>query len=334
MMAPDTLAEHSAPHLSSPVGRFAPSPTGRMHLGNIFTALISWLSVKKRSGKWILRVEDLDPQRSRPEYEKMIEDDLLWLGLSWDEGGLDEKGPNAPYLQSRSHEFYQQALDRLIKIGHVYRCTCRRADLHAPGAPHASDGRIVYNGHCRPASLSSLASQQAKIPPESLNTPGALRLYVPPETITFSDTLYGTQKIRLDTEFGDFLLQRADGAWAYQLAVVADDARMGVTEVVRGHDLLSSSAPQIFLYRQLGLQVPAFAHVPLLCAADGRRLSKRDADLSMETLRRNFSPEELTGRLAFLAGLLPEPLPITPTDLLPIFSWDKIPRSECLLIHT
>ncbi len=305
-----------------PVGRFAPSPTGRMHLGNVFTALISWLSVKSRGGRWILRIEDLDPQRSRPDYARLIEDDLHWLGLEWDEGGVDGKGPHGPYMQSLRHPLYEEMLGRLIETGKVYRCTCRRAELHAAGAPHASDGRVVYGGRCRPKSL---ANPEGKVAPDDLKGPGALRLYVPPCDIEFTDMHYGPQRVRLDTEFGDFLLRRADGAWAYQLAVVADDAAMGVTEVVRAHDLLFSSAPQIYLHTLLGFQPPEYAHLPLLCNAGGIRLSKRDASLGMDALRDSLSPEELTGRLAHIAGLIPDASPCRPAELVPLFDFSRLP---------
>ena len=294
----------------TPVGRFAPSPTGRMHLGNIFTALLSWLSVKARGGRWILRIEDLDPQRSRLEYARQIEDDLLWLGLPWDEGGIDGKLPAGPYLQSQRHQFYEDALARLEATGRVYRCTCRRADIHAVGAPHASDGRIIYNGRCRPKSLGGNAV------PSLLQNKGAWRLFVSDETIVFADVVYGLQNINLAREFGDFLLRRADGAWAYQLAVVADDALMGVTEIVRGHDLLSSAAPQIYLYHLLGYQPPVYAHVPLICNTDGIRLSKRDTSLSMEALRLRYEAPAVIGHIAHLAGIIPAPDPVTPSELL------------------
>lgn len=312
-----------------PVGRFAPSPTGRMHLGNLFTALISWLSVKSRGGRWILRIEDLDPQRSRREYASLIEDDLHWLGLEWDEGGLEERGSNGPYLQSESHNIYEETLERLKALGLVYRCRCRRADIHASGAPHASDGRIIYSGRCRPPQL---LLPGGRVPPETLDEPGALRLYVPDENIDFTDRLFGRQRVNLASEFGDFLLRRADGAWAYQLAVVADDARMGVTEIVRANDLLSSSAPQLYLYRLLGLPQPEFAHVPLLCNTQGIRLSKRDASLSMESLREEYSPERLIGMLAYFAGLLPAPVPVLPADLLPEFKWGHLNGSPTIII--
>ncbi|MDE6443885.1 MAG: tRNA glutamyl-Q(34) synthetase GluQRS [Muribaculaceae bacterium] len=300
------------------VGRFAPSPTGRMHLGNIFSALISWLSAKKGGGKWILRVEDLDPQRSRMEYARLMEDDLDWLGLDWDEGGVEGKGDNGPYLQSLRGDIYEEILDRIKGTGLTYPCRCTRADIQASQAPHESDGRVVYSGACRPAELGGSGETDTTRPVR------ATRLWVPDEEITFTDRLYGVQTVNLAEHCGDFVLRRADGAWAYQLAVVADDAMMGVTEVVRGSDLLLSSAQQIYLYRLLGLNPPAFAHVPLLCNAAGQRLSKRDQSLSMEELRKDYTPSHLVGLLAYCAGILPEPFPISARGLLPLFSWSAI----------
>lgn len=308
-------------------GRFAPSPTGRMHLGNIFSALISWLSVKKQGGKWILRVEDLDPQRSRLEYARQIEDDLIWLGLDWDEGGTEGRGENAPYIQSRRGEIYKEALEKLVATGLTYPCSCTRADIMSTQAPHQSDGRVVYAGTCRPRKLGGL-------PDAAGGAVRATRLFVPDEEISFSDRLYGPQSVNLSTHCGDFVLRRADGAWAYQLAVVVDDALMGVTEVVRGSDLLLSSAQQIYLYRLLGFNPPEFAHVPLLCNAEGVRLSKRDKSLDMESLRQKFTPAQLCGLLASIAGIIPEPDPISPQDLIPLFSWDSIPRTLTLNTDT
>ena len=292
-----------------------------MHLGNVFAALISRLSAKKQGGKWVLRIEDLDPQRSKYEYARLIEDDLHWLGLDWDEGGLDDKGPSAPYRQSESSNIYEEVLGRLREQGLTYPCYCTRADIMATQAPHESDGRVVYSGRCRPVSLGG----RLTAPPED-KTERATRLIVPDETIRFTDRLYGPQAVNLSEHCGDFILRRADGAWAYQLAVVADDARMGITEVVRGSDLLLSSAQQIYLYRLLGLEAPEFAHVPLLCNDAGQRLSKRDRSMSMEEIRKVASPPEVIGELAFHAGLLPEPLPISADGLLPLFSWSAIPR--------
>lgn len=306
-------------------GRFAPSPTGRMHLGNIFTALVSWLSARKQGDRWILRIEDLDPQRSRMEHARLIEDDLRWLGLDWDEGGVDGPGDNGPYMQSRRNEFYEEALARLERTGLTYPCRCTRADIMATQAPHESDGRVVYAGTCRPASLGGSGGGDAPV--------RATRLFVPDEEITFTDRLYGVQTVNLSTHCGDFVLRRADGAWAYQLAVVVDDALMGVREVVRGSDLLLSSAQQIYLYRLLGLEPPEFAHVPLLCNVEGRRLSKRDKSLDMGSLRKEYTPQHLVGLLAWHMGLLPEPFPISAEGLLPLFSWSALPRSLTVTVR-
>ncbi|MDE6299728.1 MAG: tRNA glutamyl-Q(34) synthetase GluQRS [Muribaculaceae bacterium] len=297
-----------------------------MHLGNIFSALISWLSARKQGGKWILRIEDLDPQRSRLEYARMIEDDLIWLGLDWDEGGLDGKGDNGPYLQSLRSSFYENVLRRLTATGLTYPCRCTRADIMATQAPHESDGRVVYAGTCRPSRLGGDA------PADDDRPQRAVRLWVPDEEIRFADRLYGPQCVNLARHCGDFVLRRADGAWAYQLAVVADDAAMGVTEVVRGSDLLLSSAQQIYLYRLLGLEPPEYAHVPLLCNESGQRLSKRDASLSMEQLRKEYTPSHLVGLLAWTAGLLPEPFPISAQGLLPLFSWSAIKKSQIITL--
>ena len=306
-------------------GRFAPSPTGRMHLGNVFTALVSWLSVRNAGGRWILRIEDLDPQRSRREYASLIEDDLHWLGLDWDEGGLSDNGPAAPYSQSLRSEFYAAALDRLRGTGLTYPCTCRRADIMATQAPHQSDGRIIYAGTCRPS-----ASPPFDVGAESC--PHAVRLYVPDEVINFQDGVFGRQECNLADHCGDFVLRRADGAWAYQLAVVVDDAAMGVTEVVRGCDLLLSTAQQLYLYRLLGVPAPAYAHVPLLCNAAGQRLSKRDASMSMDELRKYYSPEQIIGRLAFLAGLVADSAPRSAESLIGSFEMRGITAVSALTV--
>lgn len=301
-----------------PKGRFAPSPTGRMHLGNLFTALLSWLSVKSRGGKWVLRIEDLDPQRSRHEYARMIEDDLHWLGLEWDEGGLDDRGPAGPYSQSRRGEIYAEFLENLKATGLTYPCTCTRADILATQAPHQSDGRIIYGGHCRPSHLPCEIAWPER--------PHAVRLYVPDRDICFTDRIYGPQKVNLAHHCGDFVLRRADGAWAYQLAVVVDDALMGVTEIMRGNDLLLSAAQQIYLYEMLDLPVPEFAHLPLICNENGQRLSKRDRSMSMEELRKRYTAEELLGELALRAGFIEVSEPVSLSDLLSLYDQTKIRR--------
>ncbi len=283
-----------------------------MHLGNVYTALLSWLSAKAAGGTWLLRIEDLDPQRSKYEFARQIEDDLHWLGLDWDEGGLDGHGPNGPYSQSRRHDIYMEYFGRLRDSGLTYPCFCTRADIMATQAPHLSDGRVVYAGTCRPAVMPSHDEEPAR--------PHATRLYVPDESITFTDMIYGPQSVNLARECGDFVLRRADGAWAYQLAVVVDDALMGVTEVMRGNDLLQSAAQQIYLYRLLGFKAPRFGHLPLLCNAEGRRLSKRDSSLGMDELRRRHSPDDIIGMAAAAAGLIPHPVPTTPAELTATFS--------------
>lgn len=307
-----------------PVGRFAPSPTGRMHLGNMFTALLSWLSVRSRGGKWILRIEDLDPQRSKDEYAHLIEDDLDWLGLDFDEGGMEDKGPHGPYRQSRRGSIYEDALCRLKETGLTYPCFCTRADIMSTQAPHQNDGRIIYSGHCRPSTFPNRAPE-----PDRRHT---TRLYVPERVFSFEDRVYGNQKVNLANACGDFVLRRADGAWAYQLAVVVDDASMGVTEVVRGNDLLLSAAQQLYLYDLLKLSAPSYAHLPLICNESMQRLSKRDFSLNMGELRQCHTPGEIIGLLGYMAKLLPAPVPCTAKELLPLFSWDKVPQEQKIIV--
>lgn len=305
-------------------GRFAPTPSGRMHLGNLFCSLLAWLAAKKEGGRVVLRMEDLDQLRTSSVYAEQAEADLKFLGLFWDEGG-SLGGPHAPYDQGSRSPYYQELLGRLEALGLVYPCFCSRAELHAANAPHASDGEVVYAGTCRGLTREEIVEKSRKRPP-------ALRLRVPEETIAFVDGHYGLVEQDLATECGDFILRRSDGVFAYQLAVVADDAAMGVTQVVRGRDLLSSAPRQLYLYRLLGFPEPAFAHAPLLLAPDGRRLSKRDRDVSLEALEeKGLTGPEIVGRLAFLAGLLDRPEAARPQDLLPVFAWDKVPREDVCL---
>lgn len=312
----------------SVVGRFAPSPTGRMHLGNVFTAVLSWLSAKKSGGKWILRIEDLDPQRSKYEYVCQLEDDLQWLGLTFDEGGKDDLGNNGPYSQSRRSEIYARYLELLKDNGLTYPCVCTRADILATQAPHQSDGRVIYGGTCRPANFPS------NIRVTEPDTPHATRLFVPDEEIVFDDLIFGRQRCNLADECGDFVLRRADGAWAYQLAVVVDDALMGVTEVVRGADLLLSTAQQLYLYRLLGFDVPKYIHVPLICNERLQRLSKRDNALSLSEMRRVMTAPDIIGTVAYLANLIPENAPCSLDELLRIFDWNLIPRQDSIIATT
>ena len=306
------------------VGRFAPSPSGRVHLGNLFCALLAWLSAKRDGGRVILRIEDLDTARCKPSYAAQLEEDLRWLGLLWDEGGSGG-GPHAPYDQSRRTALYEAALERLRGTGSVYPCYCTRAQLLASSAPHREDGLTVYAGTCRDLSPEERQNREAA------GRSPAMRLRVPDEDVTFIDGHMGPVTESLPRDCGDFLLRRSDGLFAYQLAVVVDDAAMGVTQVVRGADLLSSTPRQLLLYRLLDAAPPQFFHVPLLLAPDGRRLSKRDGDIGLDALARRCAPREIIGALAYLAGLNPEKRPCTPADLIGEFSWERVPKDDIRL---
>lgn len=310
--------------MSTPVGRFAPSPTGRMHLGNVYCALMSWLSVKSKGGKWVLRIEDLDRERSRKEFADLIEDDLRWLGLDWDEGG-SAGGLNGPYYQSLRDDIYKKYFNRLSEQGLVYPCFCKRADLLAASAPHASDGRAIYAGTCRGLSPEEVVSKMQESAP-------SWRLKVGSQTVSFTDLAAGETSLDLATEVGDFVIRRANGTFAYQLAVVVDDALMGVTEVVRGNDLLSSASQQIFLYDLLGLKAPSFAHIPLMCAPDGRRLCKRDKSLEMSELRAAYTPEEIIGKIAHISGMRPSDAPCSARDLLEDFDISRLSLSKEIIV--
>ena len=294
------------------VGRFAPSPSGRMHLGNVWACLLAWLAARSAGGAVVLRLEDLDPGRCRPEYCDQVMRDLEWLGLGWD---------GEPVYQSRRTQAYAQAFQELERQGLVYPCFCTRAQRLAASAPHRSDGAVVYDGRC--ARLTP--EQRAEL---SRTRRPAWRVRAPEKTITFRDLLQGEYGEDLKRDCGDFILRRSDGVYAYQLAVVVDDAWMGVNQVVRGSDLLSSTPRQLWLQEVLGLPHPAYGHVPLLLAPDGRRLAKRDRDQELDALKARYSAPELVGRLAWAAGLLPEYAPATPEELIPLFAWEKLPRGD------
>lgn len=307
------------------IGRFAPSPSGRMHLGNVYSALLSWLSVRSQGGRWILRIEDLDPQRCKREYAIQLEDDLHWLGLEWDEGGIN----HPEYVQSQRSAIYEEHLRMLLEFGLTYPCYCSRADILATQAPHESDGRVVYQGTCRPDGTDEKATLIAQRAAACLHAP-ATRLIVPDRSISFIDGHYGYQSVNLTKECGDFILRRADGAWAYQLAVVIDDALMGVNEVVRGRDLLLSVPQQLYLYETLGYKAPDFIHLPLLCNAQNQRLCKRDKSLHMGVLRTQYTAPQLLGIIAHYAGLIPHPEPVTLDQLIGLFDWKKVPSEDII----
>ncbi len=297
------------------VGRFAPSPSGRMHLGNVMCALLSWLSARKQGGRFLLRIEDLDSMRCPRSFADLIMDDLEWLGLGWDGEVL---------YQSERSGIYAEYESVLRGKGLLYPCFCSRAALHSASAPHLSDGRVVYAGTCRRLSKAELEQKSRSRKP-------ATRVRVPSETISFTDTVYGEYRENLLEECGDFIIRRSDGVFAYQLAVVVDDALSNVTEVVRGSDLLASSPRQIWLHRVLGFKEPRFAHIPLLCASDGRRLSKRDHDLDLGILREKYTPEYVIGAIAYSLKLTGKPEPVSAEGLLDIFEWGKLPRTEVRL---
>ena len=285
------------------VGRFAPTPSGRMHLGNVFAALIAWLSVRSQHGSLVLRMEDLDTQRTSADFAQILRDDLLWLGLTWDE----ETPP-----QSQRTAVYDRYFEKLMDEGLLYPCYCTRSQLHSVNAPHLSDGTYVYPGTCR-----NLTDPPAGKKP-------AWRITVPDREWAFHDLVQGDYRLNLATGCGDMVVRRADGVYVYQLAVTVDDGESGVTEVVRGMDLLSSAPRQMYLQELFGFPHPEYAHVPMLLAPDGRRLSKRDKDLDLGELRKHVSAETLIGTLAYSAGLIDKNVPLSARELAAEFDWAKL----------
>ena len=287
----------------APVGRFAPTPSGRMHLGNVFAALIAWLSVRSRGGHLVLRMEDLDTQRTSAEFAEILRKDLLWLGLDWDL----ETPP-----QSRRSRTYDRYFEILRDKGLLYPCYCTRSQLHNVNAPHLSDGTYVYPGTCR----------DLKEPPPGRKP--AWRVKVPEGVWTVHDLAQGTFTQDLTTDCGDFVVRRADGVYVYQLAVTVDDGEAGVTEVVRGLDLLGSAPRQMYLQKLFGFPHPEYGHVPMLLAPDGRRLSKRDQDLDLGQLQKYTTAENVLGILAHAAGIIDRSEPVSAAELAKEFSWEKI----------
>ena len=312
-----------------PRGRFAPSPSGRMHLGNAWTALLAWLDIRKLGGTMVLRMEDLDPDRCRPQFAEGLLEDLQWLGLDWDEGP-DRPSVTVSYKQSKRSDLYQAAFDSLAQRGLVYPCFCSRAELRSvASAPHAGEAEPVYSGRC--AGLSAV--EQAK--KLSVRRQAACRLRVGEAEIAFTDQLFGPQRQKLNQSCGDFVIRRSDGVYAYQLAVVVDDAAMKIDRVLRGADLLSSTPRQIYLWQLLGYLPPTFIHAPLLLAADGSRLSKRQGSLTIEALRcSGVRPQRIIGQLAAWAGLIEKPEPLLPDELIEGFSLDKLPREPVVVGDT
>ena len=296
-----------------PIGRFAPTPSGRMHLGNVFAALLSWLSPKSQGGDWILRMEDLDTLRTKDEYAELLRSDLRWLGLDWDE----ETEP-----QSARSAVYDRYFEALQDKNLLFPCYCTRSQLHNVNAPHLSDGTYVYAGTCR--DLTDAERAEKKRAP-------SWRVRVPNREVSLVDRVQGPYRENLLTECGDFVVRRADGVYVYQLAVTVDDGESGVSEVVRGWDLLGSAPRQMYLQELFGFDHPEYAHIPMLMAPEGRRLSKRDQDLDMGALRQRLSPEQLIGVLANAAGLTETAAPISAKELATVFDWSKIQGKEIVV---
>ena len=383
------------------IGRLAPSPTGLLHLGNAWSFFLAWLSARCEGGRIFLRMEDIDPDRSRQEWIDGIIRDLRWLGLDWDEfdagashggcgrgdggrghatwapgaedagetqgvrgvfstgatqagmapqrqsaegaesGGNSGDGQAGPFRQSERGAYYARMLGRLQVEGRIYPCFCTRKELRElAGAPHGAadglgDAGAAYPGTCRNLSAQE---REARL---SAGRHASLRLRCPDGEAgrqRFCDLVLGPQSMTITQCGGDFVLRRSDGVWAYQLAVVCDDIAMGVTQVVRGEDILFSTPRQLFLYQCFGAQAPEHAHIPLLCDAGGERLAKRHKSLSLDALRqRGCRPERIIGWLAWRAGLQEEPEPAHPAGLaerlrsMGRFPWGRLPQSPVLV---
>lgn len=301
------------------VGRLAPSPTGAQHVGNARTYLLAWLSIRSRGGKVILRMEDIDSPRIKLWAAEQALEDLRWLGLDWDEGP-DIGGPSAPYVQTERVDFYEDALRKLREAEQIYPCTCSRKDIeNAASAPHASHEGPIYPDTC--------SSRSAADADTITDQPYSWRFRASDETVVFDDAFAGRQECNVKRQLGDFVVCKADGTPSYQLAVVIDDAAMGITEVLRGDDLLPSTFRQLELYRFFGFTPPTFVHVPLVVGSDGRRLAKRHGDTRLSTLRdKGTRPEELIGLLARSCSLPVESETCSAHQLLDGFSFDLVPR--------
>jgi glutamyl-tRNA synthetase len=310
--------------LNSLRGRYAPSPTGELHLGNVRTALVAWLAARASKGRFILRIEDLDPPRIIPGAEVRLLEDLRWLGLDWDEGP-DVGGPFGPYRQSERENYYRTAIEKLQSSDRLYACLCSRQDLRRlASAPHGpSEEGPPYPGICReqahPLNLKSPINPKQRL--------AALRFRCTPTNTCFEDQIAGSFCQNVEQAVGDFVVRRADGLYSYQLAVVVDDAAMGINQVVRGADLLASTPRQIQLQRALRLPVPSYAHVPLVLGHDGNRLAKRDRATAIRDLRESgVNSERIIGALGASLGLLDIPIPCPASELIPLFDWGKLNR--------
>ena len=299
------------------VGRFAPTPSARLHLGNLMCALVAWLSAKSQGGRVLLRVEDLDAARCpyMGENTKWLFDDLAYFGLTFD---------GEPTVQSERFSVYANYFEQLREKELLYPCYCSRAELHAASAPHLSDGAPIYDRRCLARLMRGETPPAGRVP--------AWRVKVPDEIFGFEDVLAGHYEENLAKRCSDFVVRRSDGVYAYQLAVVVDDGLSGVTEIVRGNDLIGSTPRQIYLQRLFGFQTPRYLHIPLLTDVEGRRLSKREGDGCMEEVRaKHPTSERVIGALAAALGLIPEPAPMTAPALLPYFDPQKLSKDQICL---
>jgi len=329
------------------VSRLAPSPTGSLHLGNVRTFLWAWLSARAQGGRVVLRVEDLETRAKPGVIEKML-DDLRWLGLEWDEGPTlspdgrsiaSESGPNGPYIQSQRRAFYAHVHGKLREAGLIYPCVCTRADIAASqSAPHERDRELRYPGTCRVNPSTAKLAQTT-----------AWRLKTEPGSVMFRDLCAGEQSIDVHGTVGDFVVAKAPDNPAYQLAVVVDDIAAGVTEVVRGDDLIPSTARQMLLYRAVAkvlprrpalagsgagpweLNMPRYGHVPLVVGPDGKRTAKRHGQARIADFRaRGVTPARIIGVLARWSGLDVQG-DAMPSELISKWSWERVSRERVVL---
>ncbi|HAC89749.1 MAG TPA: tRNA glutamyl-Q(34) synthetase GluQRS [Planctomycetaceae bacterium] len=324
----------------TPVGRLAPSPTGKLHLGNARSFLLAWLSIRQQKGIMILRIEDIDSARVKPGAVQATMDDLRWLGLDWDFG--PDLPPacvgQVPVTQSLRLDRYRQVLEQLILDGRVYPCRCTRSQIAqaASSAPHESswaqlDGPI-YPGTCRPDdrspffSVPSRSGSSDAVSPSDQIEQVALRWAFLPGVVQWHDQLLGSQSANPLKQLGDFVIGRASGLPAYQLAVVVDDYDMGVTEVVRGSDLCLSTFRQVDILRHLGWPIPSYYHVPLMLSSDGHRMAKRQGDSIAEFQHQRLAPEKIIGYLACSAGLIDRIEPVAARDLIGTLQWQRLPK--------
>lgn len=319
-----------------PRGRLAPSPTGALHLGNARTFLLAWLSVRSRGGTVILRIEDLDGPRIKAGAEAGAIEDLQWLGLDWDEGP-DLGGPHAPYRQTERTHLYQKAIDHLLQIGAAYPCICTRSEIEtAASAPNAGDHETRYPGTCRGRFINITEAENAS------GRPASIRFAVPPEKVIFHDLFCGECNFSPFDECGDFVIEKTERSGpkagvrtaAYQLACVIDDSAMGITEVLRGGDLLSSAARQLLLQKTLGLMQPDYIHTPILTGGDGRRLAKRHGDTTIRRFREaGVAPRRVAGWLASVSGLADCGASAHPRELLQKYHLQRIPSERVVVTN-